>query len=81
LRNRKRIPEGIFTVTLEVTDDMGSQDTYRATMEVGGDEPPGPLPIPDPSTGLIMLGLAAAALIIGSRKGKNTLNTEQSKVF
>lgn len=79
--NRKGIPEGIFTIMLEVTDDMGLEDTYRATIEVGGDEPPGPLPISGPSTGSIMLGLAAAALIIWSRKGKNTLNTEQSKVF
>lgn len=32
--NRKGIPEGIFTIMLEVTDDMGLEDTYRATIEV-----------------------------------------------
>jgi hypothetical protein len=71
------ISDGTYTVTLEVTDAMGLQDTYRATIEVGED----PSPIPGPSTGSIIFGLAAAALIIGSRKGKNTLNTGQSKVF
>jgi len=73
------IPDGTYIVTLEVTDDMDLQDTYRATIEVGGD-PPIPWPIPGPSTRSIVLGLMVAALIIGSRKGTNLLGIGKSRV-